>query len=191
MPLLRRVLLEVGRRLTAAGALIEAEDVFHLRLAEIEAIRDVTKLGQTDAARLSALVRARSLKREQLAAMAMVDYAAIFGRRARQANALVTGTPACAGRATGTVRVISGPAEFGTLKPGEILVCPYTNPSWTPLFQRAAAVVVDTGGIGSHAAIVARENGIPAVMGTGDGTRVLSTGQRVTVDGTSGLVTAA
>ncbi|HWU57384.1 MAG TPA: PEP/pyruvate-binding domain-containing protein [Microbacteriaceae bacterium] len=191
MPLLRRVLLEVGRRLTAAGALIEAEDVFHLRLAEIEAIRDVTKLGQTDAARLSALVRARSLKREQLAAMAMVDYAAIFGRRVRQANALVTGTPACAGRATGTVRVISGPAEFGMLKPGEVLVCPYTNPSWTPLFQRASAVVVDTGGIGSHAAIVARENGIPAVMGTGDGTRVLSTGQRVTVDGTSGLVTAA
>lgn len=191
MPVLRRVLLEVGRRLTTARALTEPEDVFHLRLAEIEAIRDVTKLGQTDVARLSALVRARSLKREQLAATAMVDYAAIFGRGVQRANSLATGTPACAGRATGTVRVITGPAEFGTLKPGEILVCPYTNPSWTPLFQRASAVVVDTGGIGSHAAIVARENGIPAVMGTGDGTRVLTTGQRVTVDGTSGVVTAA
>jgi pyruvate,water dikinase len=77
------------------------------------------------------------------------------------------------------------------MRPGEILVCPYTNPSWTPLFQRASAVVVDTGGIGSHAAIVARENGIPAVMGTGDGTRVLTNGQRVTVDGTAGVVTAA
>ncbi len=72
-----------------------------------------------------------------------------------------------------------------------MLVCPYTNPSWTPLFQRAAAVVVDSGGPASHAAIVAREYGIPAVMGTGRGTSVLSDGQLVTVDGTSGRVTAS
>jgi pyruvate,water dikinase len=64
-------------------------------------------------------------------------------------------------------------------------------PSWTPLFQRAAAVVVDTGGPASHAAIVAREYGIPAIMGTADGTDVLSDGQLVTVDGDSGRVTAA
>ena len=74
---------------------------------------------------------------------------------------------------------------------GEVLVCPYTNPSWTPLFQRAAAVVVDSGGVASHAAIVAREYGIPAVMGTGTATSVLSTGQRITVDGNTGRVTAA
>lgn len=84
--------------------------------------------------------------------------------------------------------MIHGPNEFGQLAAGEILVCPYTNPSWTPLFQRAAAVVVDTGGPGSHAAIVAREYGIPAVMGTGRGTSVLSNGQHVLVDGSAGAV---
>jgi phosphoenolpyruvate synthase/pyruvate phosphate dikinase len=71
------------------------------------------------------------------------------------------------------------------------LVCPYTNPAWTPLFQRAAAVVVDSGGVGSHAAIVAREYGIPAVMGTVTGTTVLADGQRVTVDGNAGCVVPA
>ncbi|WP_140416321.1 PEP-utilizing enzyme, partial [Arthrobacter globiformis] len=67
----------------------------------------------------------------------------------------------------------------------------YTNPSWTPLFQRAAAVVVDMGGLGSHAAIVAREYGIPAVMGTGTGTATLAEGQRVVVDGSAGTVVAS
>ena len=87
--------------------------------------------------------------------------------------------------------MIRGPAEFGQLRSGEILVCPYTNPAWTPLFQRAAAVVVDAGGLGSHAAIVAREYGIPAVMGTGSGTSVLADGQCVFVDGNLGVVLPA
>ncbi|MFD1214341.1 PEP-utilizing enzyme, partial [Arthrobacter sp. GCM10027362] len=95
------------------------------------------------------------------------------------------------GTAAGPVRLVLGPQDFGRLAAGDVLVCPYTNPSWTPLFQRAAAVVVDTGGIGSHAAIVAREYGIPAVMGTGEGTRVLRDGQPVVVDGTRGTVAAA
>ena len=87
--------------------------------------------------------------------------------------------------------MIREPAEFGQLAAGDVLVCPYTNPAWTTLFQRAAAVVVDSGGPASHAAIVAREYGIPAVMGTGTGTKILSDGQLVTVDGNSGRVTAA
>jgi pyruvate,water dikinase len=91
---------------------------------------------------------------------------------------------------TGAVRIVREPSEFGTLKQGEILVCPATNPSWTPLFQRAAAVVVDSGGLASHAAIVAREYGIPAIMGTGRGTTLLSNGQLVTADGGSGRVVA-
>jgi pyruvate,water dikinase len=91
---------------------------------------------------------------------------------------------------SGAVRVVREPSEFGTLRQGEILVCPATNPSWTPLFQRAAAVVVDSGGLGSHAAIVAREYGIPAIMGTGRGTSVLTNGQQVIVDGGSGRVMA-
>jgi rifampicin phosphotransferase len=106
-------------------------------------------------------------------------------------DALLTGVPASGGRATGPVRVIREPAEFGALRGGDVLVCPYTNPTWTSLFQRAAAVVVDSGGIGSHAAIVAREYGMPAVMGTGSGTTVPVAGQQITVDGDTGRVTAA
>jgi rifampicin phosphotransferase len=106
-------------------------------------------------------------------------------------DALLTGVPASGGRVTGPVRVIREPAEFGVLRSGDVLVCPYTNPTWTSLFQRAAGVVVDSGGIGSHAAIVAREYGIPAVMGTGSGTRMLTDGQQVTVNGDTGRVTAA
>jgi rifampicin phosphotransferase len=89
------------------------------------------------------------------------------------------------------VTLIREPAEFGRLAAGDVLVCPYTNPAWTTLFQRATAVVVDSGGPGSHAAIVAREYGIPAVMGTGTGTTTLTDGQLVTVDGTTGRVSAA
>jgi pyruvate,water dikinase len=89
------------------------------------------------------------------------------------------------------VRVVRGSSEFGTLRQGEVLVAPYTNPAWTPLFERAAAVVVDSGGPASHAAIVAREYGIPAVMATVDGTRRLVDGQEVLVDGDRGLVRAA
>ena len=88
------------------------------------------------------------------------------------------------------MRVVLEPADFASLLPGEVLVCPYTNPSWTPLFERAVAVVVDTGGLASHAAIVAREYGIPAVMGTGTGTRILRDGDVVTVDGDAGVVRA-
>jgi hypothetical protein len=70
-----------------------------------------------------------------------------------------------------------------------VLVCPYTNPSWTPLFQRCAAVVVDSGGAASHAAIIAREHGIPAIIGTARGTAELTDGQIVVVDGSTGRVT--
>jgi pyruvate,water dikinase len=79
-------------------------------------------------------------------------------------------------------------SEFGKLQPGDVLVAPVTNPAWTPLFQRAAAVVVDTGGAASHAAITAREYGVPAVMGTVNGTQKLNDGQWIHVDGSRGLV---
>jgi phosphoenolpyruvate synthase/pyruvate phosphate dikinase len=82
-------------------------------------------------------------------------------------------------------------SEFGKLRTGDVLVAPVTNPAWTPLFQRAVAVVVDTGGTASHAAIVAREYGIPAVMGTMNGTRDLKDGQWIRVDGSRGLVLKA
>ena len=113
---------------------------------------------------------------------------AFAARAATWRRVLVAGTPGSPGVAEGPVRIVLDPAAFGSLRPGEVLVAPYTNPSWTPLFRRAAAVVVDTGAAMSHAAIVAREYGVPAVMGTGDGTRRLSDGQWVRVDGSRGQV---
>ncbi|WP_336245522.1 PEP/pyruvate-binding domain-containing protein [Nonomuraea sp. SYSU D8015] len=183
-PILRRSLVELGRRLRDEGVLDEPEDVFHLRLEELEAIRDPAE------ARLRDLVRARAAKREELAGVRLIDPAAVFPSLAT-GDALVAGSPASGGIATGPVKVIRGPAEFGKLDGGDVLVCPYTNPSWTPLFQQAAAVVVDSGGAASHAAIVAREYGIPAVMGTGTGTSVLEDGRLVTVNGDTGTVTEA
>ncbi|TQM45058.1 PEP/pyruvate-binding domain-containing protein [Pseudonocardia cypriaca] len=100
----------------------------------------------------------------------------------------VTGFPGASGVVEGVVRVLRSAEEGGDLRPGEILVTTVTNIGWTPLFPRAAAVVTDVGAPLSHAAIVARELGIPAVVGTGNATSVLHTGDRVRVDGSRGTV---
>jgi len=113
-----------------------------------------------------------------------------FLRPSAEGDALLRGAPGSPGLAEGPVRIIRDSTAFGSLRAGEVLVAPYTNPAWTPLFQRAVAVVVDSGSAASHAAIVAREYGIPAVMATGAATQVLRDGQRVLVDGTNGRVLA-
>jgi pyruvate,water dikinase len=178
LPILRRALLEIGVRLVAEGVLDRPEDVFHLRLEELEAGPD---------RRLRDVARTRAARRDELVGVRLIDPRAVFPVRG-SGDALAAGEPASGGRVTGPVRVVRGPEEFGRLQAGDVLVCPYTNPSWTPLFQRAAAVVVDSGGVASHAAIVAREYGIPAIMGTAVGTTVLQDGQMVTVDGDTGRV---
>ncbi|MFD5214123.1 PEP/pyruvate-binding domain-containing protein [Microbacterium sp. NPDC058345] len=190
LPALRRALLEIGRRLHDAGVLDEAFDVFHLRWEEVAAVADVDTMSADAVARQRALVTARAARRAELAGIPLVDLRDVV-RREPDDDALVTGAPAGGGTATGTVRVIRDASDFHRLQEGDVLVCPYTNPAWTPLFLRAVAVVVDTGSIASHAAIVAREYGLPAIMGTGDGTMTLVDGDRVTVDGTAGRVTRA
>ena len=92
------------------------------------------------------------------------------------------------GKAQGHARVIRSLAEAGKLQPGDVLVAETTAPPWTPLFATAAAIVTDTGGILSHCAIVAREYGIPAVVGTGMATATFIDGQLIEVDGDAGLV---
>ena len=105
-----------------------------------------------------------------------------------EANAAVRGFPGSAGVVEAPVRVLSDAAEGAALQPGEVLVTTITNVGWTPLFPRAAAVITDVGAPLSHAAIVARELGIPAVVGCGNATMRLKTGDRVRVDGTAGTV---
>jgi phosphoenolpyruvate synthase/pyruvate phosphate dikinase len=100
----------------------------------------------------------------------------------------VSGLGASPGVATGTARVIRSPEEFGKLKNGDILVAPFTNPIWTPLFAIAGGVVTEVGGMLSHGAIVAREYGIPAVMGIPGATGTMSDGKTVRVDGNRGIV---
>ncbi|GAA1469320.1 PEP-utilizing enzyme [Nocardiopsis exhalans] len=190
LPALRRSLLEMGARLRRAGVLEEDFDLFHLRLEEVLEVTDAAAIPDVQAQRLRTLVRERAAKRAELAGVPMIDPARAFPR-GENGDALVTGSPASSGRVSGPARIIREAEDFHRLQKGDVLVCPYTNPAWTPLFQRAAAVVVDSGAIASHAAIVAREYGIPAVMGTGTGTSVLTDGDVVTVDGGSGRITRA
>jgi pyruvate,water dikinase len=90
--------------------------------------------------------------------------------------------------AEGPARVITAVDQLDQVRSGEILVCPITAPSWAPVFSRIEGAVSDIGGIMSHAAIVSREYGLPAVVGTGFGTKRIQTGQRVRVDGNTGVV---
>jgi pyruvate,water dikinase len=99
----------------------------------------------------------------------------------------LAGTAASAGRVTGTARVILDPVG-ARLEPGEILVAPSTDPGWTPLFLIAGGLVMEMGGANSHGAVVAREYGIPAVVGVPNATVRIATGQRITVDGSVGRV---
>jgi phosphoenolpyruvate synthase/pyruvate phosphate dikinase len=102
---------------------------------------------------------------------------------------ILKGVAASAGLVTAPACVINGPEDFGLIRPGSVLVAGATTPAWTPLFAMASAVVTDIGGPLSHGSIVAREYGIPAVMGTGVATRRIQNGQTITVDGNAGLVT--
>ncbi|MBW3606387.1 MAG: hypothetical protein KY460_16070 [Actinobacteria bacterium] len=98
----------------------------------------------------------------------------------------IAGAP---GVVEGPVRIIGDVSELDTVEQGDILVCPATSPSWSPVFSRIAATVSDVGGIMSHTAIVCREYGLPAVVGTGNAVSTLTNGQRIRVDGDTGVVT--
>ncbi|WP_067857217.1 phosphoenolpyruvate synthase [Nocardia shimofusensis] len=108
----------------------------------------------------------------------------------QRSRPLVRGLAAAPGTASGPVRVLSSPAQAAELQDGDVLVAAMTNPDWLPAFSRAAAVVTDSGGITCHAAIVARELGVPCVVGTRTATTQLTDGAIVTVDGTAGEVRA-
>lgn len=176
----RGAMAELGRRLAARGLLVVGAHVVFARMTEVEEAMG----GALSAAGL----RARVARRRALREVAGQVWRAQRPVPARLPGAALAGTPGSPGVASGPVRVILGPGDFGRLNPGEVLVCPYTDPTWTPLFSLAAAVVSDTGGPLSHAAIVAREYGIPAVLGTECATTTLVDGEAVVVNGSAGLV---
>lgn len=193
---MRRAVLRIGEALVADGVIADPDDVFFLTRAEVQ-----SALSGNGMAVAADVPPRRARRDEQAELMAPLNIGRMTPMMRMIWNkmpgmvgavpsdsALVSGTPASPGRATGSVRVIRGPQEFDQLEAGEILVAPLTAPAWTPLFTRAAGVVTDVGSLASHASIIAREYGIPAVVGCGDATARLRTGMRITVDGSTGNV---
>jgi phosphohistidine swiveling domain-containing protein len=181
------------------GAIAQTEDVFFLTREEA-----LAALNATDPKLIHEVARRRMARDEQARLVPplligqvnpmlkkMWDGIPRVMGAVSSDTALVSGGPASPGRVTGLVRVIRGPREFDDLRSGEILVAPVTTPAWTPLFAHAAAVVTDGGSAAAHASVIAREYGIPAVVGCGDATARLRTGMRVTVDGGTGNVEPA
>jgi len=192
-PLVRHVALELGNRLEGIGAIHSATDIFHLKLDELEELGEPWPPSHETILQIKELVARRNSKRESLANKPLIDPRLLATQSPASTNeaVILSGTAGSPGIASGPARIVHDVSEFGKLQPGEVLIAPATNPAWTPLFQRAAAVVVDMGGPASHAAIVAREYGVPAVMGTFDGTKKLTDGQWIQVDGSRGLVLKA
>lgn len=201
----RRFLLQVGDRLVADGALARQDDVFYLTRDELKAalrgdggLQDSADGRRRSMAQAATLTAPKTLGRppaptgDPLDPLVDALVVRLSGRRPPGSEstdpAVLTGLGASPGKVTGTARVVRSLAEASKLDDGDILVCEMTLPPWVPLFSLAAAVVSDTGGLMSHCAIVAREYGLPAVVGTQVGTRTIRDGMTITVDGDSGLV---
>lgn len=173
---MRCLALEAGRRMATAGLLAEPGEVALLGFDEL--------LGwlRGEPVDVAGIVERRRRARPRALAAWQPE------RDPVKPGSGMTGVAASPGVASGPVRIIASPAEFARLRPGDVLVCQATDPAWTPLFASASAVVAETGGLLSHAAIVAREYGIPAVLGVLEATTRLHDGQVVTVDGSAGRV---
>ncbi len=214
--LLRRAHLEIGARLTTAGIIDSADDVFLLEHDEVTgALREGT-------GSLQALVRRRRAERAWVATHPgpsqlgepdgpPPDLRGLpkAGRRINGAlmwaiaaeftpitasdaeEDVITGLPGAAGTYTGTARIVRSEAEFGRVEPGDVVICSITNPSWAVLFGIAGAFVCDAGGPLSHTAVLTREYDIPSVLATGDATSRIVDGEVVTVDGSAGTVAPA
>lgn len=202
-PRLRQMLLEIGRRGVEAGLIAQAADIFWLHgdevataVSALDRHEDLDSL-QTAVAERKALWRARkrvippSILPPKSKFMGINVERWMPARIDQDAVDKIEGVGASPGRLTGTARVLHGPEDFGQMQPGDILVAAITTPAWTPLFALATAVVTDIGGPLSHSSIVAREYGIPAVLGTGVATKRIHSGQTIIVDGSEGVVLLA
>jgi rifampicin phosphotransferase len=197
---MRRMLLELGRRLAQAGAVERPADVFWLRRDEAQKLASSLDAGETRLGSLSNAVEERKiLWRGQRRVtppqlLPKGTWVELFRRwmpaaSEEQTGDTLKGVGASAGQVTAPARVLGGPENFGQMRPGEVLVAAITTPAWTSLFAMSSAVVTDVGGPLSHSSIVAREYGIPAVLGTGVATRRIQSGQSIRVDGDAGTVT--
>lgn len=185
----REQITAAGRELAEAGVLRAPEDVSFVTPTEARAGfagRDLRALVAERRAEYERELRRRRVPRMMLSDGTDLEALA----HAVPADGALTGTPASPGTVTGRARVVLDPVG-AHLKPGEILVCPSTDPGWTPLFLTAGGLVMEMGGANSHGAVVAREYGIPAVVGVPHATERIDDGDEITVDGTSGVVRTA
>jgi pyruvate,water dikinase len=200
-PLLRQMLRELGRRFARAGIIAQGDEVFWLEVDEVRQAMAALERGEAPASLAENVGRRKTrhaaLKRVTPPPMLPprkrymgIDMQAFTPAAAEShAGGVLKGIAASAGKVTAPACVLHGPESFDQMKPGAVLVAGTTTPAWTPLFAMASAVVTDIGGPLSHGSIVAREYGIPAVMGTGVATRWIKSGQTITVDGSAGTVT--
>ncbi len=208
---MRLVFLAIGRHLKKIGLLDDPEDIFYL---EYEQLRWYVANPKTESNPNGfdgkAVIKQNRRAREEAWKVRPRDwvgtatqwsmyeepYHTLWGwpqkfEREKEAAApkgVVKGLAAAAGVAEGTARIVMGPEDFDKVKKGEIMVCVMTNPAWVVVFTKIAAVVCDAGGVLAHPAVVAREFGIPAVVGTSVGTRTIKTGDRIRVNGNTGVV---
>ena len=182
----RRYLVAIGEDLAHSRRLEAAKDIFFITLKETHAAlagQDMRALVQERRASYE-----RELGRRHIPRVMLSDGTEPEAAITQKAGVGLRGTPASAGIVSGKARVILDPAG-AHLEPGEILVAPSTDPGWTPLFFTASGLVMEMGGPISHGAIVAREYGIPAVVGVSGAIEQITTGQMITVDGSRGIIT--
>jgi pyruvate,water dikinase len=188
--IMRQALLADGAQLVTDGVLCQPDDIFYLHMLELDAVAAGERHDW------AALVQARrqsiewETRRRQIPRLMLSDGQAFYeGVSTPEASGdtAIYGDPVSPGVIEGSVHIVLDPRTT-QLAPGEILVCPGTDPSWTPLFLTAGGLVMEVGGMMTHGAVVAREYGLPAVVGVHKATQRLRTGQRVRVDGASGQV---
>ncbi|MFG1709939.1 PEP/pyruvate-binding domain-containing protein [Nonomuraea sp. M3C6] len=182
----RRSLLVVGDHLVDAGVLDSAADVFFLSMQEVRSALGGGDLRELVGERRAAY--AQESRRRHVPRVLLSDGTEPEALATAPTDGALIGTAASAGTVTGVARVVLDPIG-AHLEPGEILVCPSTDPGWTPLFLTAGGLVMEMGGAMSHGAVVAREYGIPAVVGVPDATHRVTTGQEIEVNGAAGTVT--
>jgi pyruvate,water dikinase len=186
----------IGAAQRDAGRLDEVDDAFYLTIDELISGDTPARLGLTPLPDdVMALVRFRRDRRAEYRRLELpLNFTGVPEPTLRDDDLggavgdVLRGVAGAPGVVEGTARVVIDPFDAEPLEPGDVLVCRFTDPSWAPLFSLADALVIDIGAAASHGAIVARELGVPCVIGTGDGTRRIRTGDRVRVDGSAGRV---
>ena len=184
--LLRAALDASGGDLVAAGVLDAPDDVYFLHADELHGAFGRPELRPLVAQRR--LVRAREQRRTRVPVMLVGDGRTFYDAGAGDSDADLAGLGVSPGVVEGVARVVHDPAT-SELRPGEILVCRGTDPAWTPLFLTASGLVTEVGGLMTHGSVVAREYGLPAVVGVPDATLRLADGPRIRLDGTAGTLT--